>query len=384
MKKLFNQIHLANYEFILNIRLFFVNIVICGLLISVLLSVIGLAVNIPQEIQHELLNKEIGEIQISNIDYEDLDYILRFPIKIFAVGYDMDWSMFEKALDAKQKSINRDNEVDNSLNFAYFADGNSATVTEVNANLVAGEKWTEEDDDIQQANPIWLDEMFAKKMHLEVNDSVVLSNDDCRVECYVKGIFFDETDELAASYISVKLYGKLLCEEDNGIVIYARADSSPFQFLTTIHSLKENYFIVDSYEENMYAMFLLIAFIDICACILVFVTINVMIDFNNIYYFLRQRFWAINKALGMEDFDRKVICCILFCFVFINSYLMGMIFSKQLSAYFNQYINQLFDFQNLKLDLNMVQVFIVFLCVLLIGVIVLWKKKININEDIKG
>lgn len=384
MKKLMNQMHLAYYEFILNIRLFFVNIVICGLLFGVLLSVIGLAVNIPKEIQHEILNEEIGEIQISNIDYEDLDYIIQLPLEIFAIGYDMDWSMFENALDQEQKSVNCDNEVDNSLNFAYYDDGKSAIVTEVNANLVEGEKWTEEDDNIQRSYPIWLDEMFAKKMHLHVNDSVILSNDDCEVECYIKGIYCDETDSLAASYVSVRLYGKLLCEEDNSLIVYARADSTPFRFLTTIHSLKKSYFIVDSYEENMYAMFLLIVVIGICALILLLVTINVMVDFNNIYYSLRQKFWAINKALGMEDSDRKIICCILFCFVLVISYLIGMILSRNLSAYFNRYINKLFEFQNLKLDLTAQQIVTVFSCAILLGVIVLWNKKITINEDIKG
>ena len=66
MKKWFNLIILIFYEFKLNRKLFAINVIICSMLFGVMLAMAGLALNIPKEIQDEILNSELGEIQISN------------------------------------------------------------------------------------------------------------------------------------------------------------------------------------------------------------------------------------------------------------------------------------------------------------------------------
>lgn len=109
-----------------------------------------------------------------------------------------------------------------------------------------------------------------------------------------------------------------------------------------------------------------------------------MVDFNTIYFSLRQRFWAMNKALGLTDYGRKVVCCIMGISVIIVSYVCGSVLSKLLSGYFTEYIKTLFDFTNLNMDMTGFQRFVVLLCSVLLGCLVLWNKNVNINSDIKG
>ncbi|MBQ3513134.1 MAG: hypothetical protein IJA32_04960 [Lachnospiraceae bacterium] len=384
MKKLFNLMILTFYEFKLNRRLFAVNVVICGMLFGVMLAMTGLAFNIPKEMQDEILNSEFGEIQISNIDYKDIEYITKLPLEIEIIVYEMDWSMFEDSLNEKQKEINKSIDIDNSLNFLYYDNENTVGISMINKNLVSGEKWSKEDNEIKDVNPLWIEEKLAESMGLKVGDAISFSNSDCSVDFYVKGIYRDSEQEFAASYVSVKLYGTLQCEQGKSIMIRAGCNTSPYTFLSTIHTLKEDYFIVDSWEKNIYAMFLLIAFVGICTGLLLFITLSVVVDFIHIYLNLRQKFWAVNKALGLTDYDRRFICCSISFIVIVISYGLGMILSKVLSWYFTEYIETLFDFTDLNLIMTMEQFVMVLVCSLLLGFVILWNKKINVSSDIKG
>ncbi|MBQ4524025.1 MAG: hypothetical protein IJA10_13905 [Lachnospiraceae bacterium] len=384
MKKLFNLLILAAYEFKLNKKLFAVNVVICGMLFGVMLAMAGLACNIPKEIQDEILNSEFGEIQISNIDYKDIEYITKLPLEIEIVAYEMDWSMFEESLNEKQKEINANIDIDTSLNFVYYFSDDTVEISMINENLISGEKWSKEDNEVQEINPLWIEESLAQSMGLNVGDLVRFSNTDCNVDFYVKGIYRDFEHSLAASYVSVKLYGTLICEQGKSIMIRARCNTSPYTFLTTIHSLKKDYFIVDSWGNNIYAMFLLIAFVGICAGLLLLITLSVVVDFIHIYLNLRQKFWAINKALGLTDDNRRFICSFISFFVILLSYGIGILLSKGLSWYFTEYIKTLFDFMDLSLNLTIGQSIMILVCSLLFGFVILWNKKIDINSDIKG
>lgn len=384
MKKWFNLIILIFYEFKLNRRLFAINVIICSMLFGVMLAMAGLALNIPKEIQDEILNSELGEIQISNIDYKEIDYITRLPLEITIISYEMNWSMFEDSLNEKQKEVNQNFDIDTSLNFTYYDSENTVGISMINKNLVSGEKWSKDDNEVKDNNPLWIEERLAQHMGLEVGDSIRLSNVDCDVLFYVKGIYRDSNQDFAASYVSVKLYGTLQCEQGKSIMMRARCNTNPYTFLATIHSLKEDYFIVNSWEDNIYAIFLLIAFVGICTGLLLFIALSVVVDFIHIYLNLRQKFWAVNKALGLTDYDRKLISCSISFIVIIISYVLGMVLSKALSWYFTKYIKTLFDFTDLSLNMTMGQSVMILIGSLLLGFVILWNKKINISSDIKG
>lgn len=384
MKRFFNLSILAIYELKLNKKLFGINIVICGMLFGVMLAMCGLAMNMPKEIQHQILDSEIGVIQISNIDYKDIEYITQLPLDITVIAYDMDWSMFEDSLNSTQRAVNDNWDIDNSLNFAYKSDSDDSEVMDINHKLILGNEWEKEDNEVKKINPLWMDESLARCMDLDVGDQIILSNSDCSIDFYVKGIYCNQDKTLAASYVSAKLYGTLLCEKKKDLSVYAKSNTSVYELLATIHSLKNDYFIVESYDENIYAMFLLVVFVYIVAALLLFITLGVMVDFNTIYFSLRQRFWAMNKALGLTDYGRKVVCCIMGISVIIVSYVCGSVLSKLLSGYFTEYIKTLFDFTNLNMDMTGFQRFVVLLCSVLLGCLVLWNKNVNINSDIKG
>lgn len=384
MKLFFNLLLIAYNEFIVNLKIFVINILICSLLFGVMLSMTGLALNIPKEIESEILNSEVGTIQLSNLNYNDVNYIVTLPIQVYAIGYDMDWTMFSEKLNREQKKVNEDWNVDNSLNFAYYVDGVACVANEINQQMLLGELWTENDNQVKDVNALWLDKQFAEIMHLQVGDVVTLANINCSLNFCVKGIYEDLDDSLAASYVSFELYGDLLCEEGRNAIVYARAASSPFEFLKVIQELKNKYYIVEAYDENIYAMFLLVLFVSVCTALLFAITLNVVIDFSNIYFASRQKFWAVNKALGLEDNGRKIVCCILCLTVITISYGVGMVISVALSNYFTQYINTLFEFEHLKLGMTMEEIVIVFLGVVLLGNIISWNKKITISIDIKG
>lgn len=384
MKKWFNLIILIFYEFKLNRRLFAINVIICSMLFGVMLAMAGLALNIPKEIQDEILNSELGEIQISNIDYKEIDYITRLPLEITIISYEMNWSMFEDSLNEMQKEANQNFDIDSSLNFTYYDSENTVEISMINKNLVSGEKWSKDDNEVKDNNPLWIEERLAQHMGLEVGDPIRLSNVDCDVLFHVKGIYRDSNQDFAASYVSVKLYGTLQCEQGKSIMIRARCNTNPYTFLATIHSLKEDYFIVNSWEDNIYAIFLLIAFVGICTGLLLFIALSVVVDFIHIYLNLRQKFWAVNKALGLTDYDRKLISCSISFIVIIISYVLGMVLSKALSWYFTKYIKTLFDFTDLSLNMTMGQSVMILIGSLLLGFVILWNKKINISSDIKG
>ena len=129
---------------------------------------------------------------------------------------------------------------------------------------------------------------------------------------------------------------------------------------------------------------LLIAFVGICTGLLLFIALSVVVDFIHIYLNLRQKFWAVNKALGLTDYDRKLISCSISFIVIIISYVLGMVLSKALSWYFTKYIKTLFDFTDLSLNMTMGQSVMILIGSLLLGFVILWNKKINISSDIKG
>ena len=95
----------------------------------------GLALNIPKEIQDEILNSELGEIQISNIDYKEIDYITQLPLEITIISYEMNWSMFEDSLNEMQKEANQNFDIDTSLNFTYYDSENTVEISMINKNL---------------------------------------------------------------------------------------------------------------------------------------------------------------------------------------------------------------------------------------------------------
>ena len=384
MKKIFNLMIIAVYEFKLNLKIFSVNVFICSLLFGVMLSIAGLAFNMPEKIEEEMLNSEMGQIQISNIDYSDLDYVRELPLKIYAIGYDSDWSMFQGCLNDEQKSVNLQSDIDNSLNLAYYTDSGTGVPFEINKNLVSGEKWGETDNEVKDVSPLWLEDWFAQEMNLDIGDSITLSNAECSIDFWVKGIYKDTAGELASSYVSLNMYGKLLCEEERNIILFAQCNSSPIKFLEIVHELKDNYYIVESYEENVYAMFLLIVFVWVCTLLILALMINVVVDFNHIYFAARQQFWAINKALGLQDTGRKFICCVISGMIVVLSYAIGVIISTYLSNYFTEYIKTLFDFNSLNLKMSMSNLVVTFIGSLLLTIGVLWSKKIQLNEDIKG
>ena len=384
MKKWFNLITLTLYEFKLNRRLFAINVIICGMLFGVMLAMAGLAMNIPKEIQDEILNSELGEIEISNIDYKEIDYITQLPLEITIVSYEMNWSMFEDSLNEIQKEVNDNIDIDTSLNFAHYDNEDTVEISMINKNLVSGEKWSKDDNEVKDRNPLWMEEKLAQFMGLETGDFIRFSNVECDVDFYVKGIYRDSNQDFAASYVSVKLYETLRCEMGKSLMIRARCNTNPYRFISIIHSLKEDYFIVVSWEDNIYAMFLLIAFVGICTGLLLFIALSVVIDFIYIYLNLRQKFWAVNKALGLTDYDRKLISCSISFIIIIISYVLGIFLSKVLSWYFTKYIKTLFDFTDLSLDMTMGQFVLVLIGSLLLGFVILWNKKINICSDIKG
>lgn len=343
-------------------KFFGVNIIISSLLFSIALLLVSLALLLPDEIYNEIRNTSLGNINISNIEETDMDYLTELPMVILSYGYDMKWEDYSDSLNKKQREILAEKlSLDTSLAFEKYRKGkNSDTLININKNLLDGEEWSEKDNQKQEIMPIWIEDTLAQKLNINVQDKLIFQNRFCEVKLYVKGIYQDVKDDLMSSYVPVSLYGTLITEEQQDMILWARCNKNLNQFIKVIKQLKEKYFIVDSYEDTMQAMMLIVYMLYVCSIILIYMSVQVVNNLNHIYYVRRTRFWKICRNLGMTENDIMKINLFLARNVIFSSLIIGTVIAYYLNHRFIAYIKELFEIAQLNCDISISSVVVLY------------------------
>lgn len=337
-------------------KLFFlINISIVSLLFSITLLVISLAICLPGEIYKEVRDTDLCYFSIGNIDSTDIDYLIKLPMTIESYGIDCYWEDYTQALNKKQKK--KIIETAAFFNFEEYREGyNSETFQKINKKLVAGERWKEADNERVEVMPMWIEESVAEALNLSVLDHIILKNDFCNVNFFVKGIYKGQM-ELANAYIPVCLYSEVVMKgRTDDLEFLAKCNSSIKDLLRIIGELKEKYIIVDSYENSIQSMLYFLYMLYVLVGILVYMSLQILNNLNKLYYMHRMEFWRINKAIGMTNLDIIKINSVLVEMVIGFSLLFGTILAYLLNQYFVSYVKELFDMEELNCKLSGISV----------------------------
>lgn len=350
-------------ELVLHKFFFLINILTASLLFAIALLLIRFTSSLPNEFYKEIISTELCYFSISNADEGDISYISSLPVVIENYGADYYFSDFADSFSEEEKKVVKQTAY--TLNLAAFRKGlNSIAIKKINKNILEGQKWKEEDNVYSDIMPIWISNRLAKKMNWSVSDIIELKNSDCGFLFYVKGIY-KTNQELSDAYVSQELFGKLVTEGNKKEVykyeIYCKCKSSMQTLLRTIHTLRDRYFIVYACDNTIESMNYFLFFLYFLTGILVFLSVQILENLNQLYYKKRQCFWQLNHSLGMTKRDIKKINFFLIQIITIISIIMGVILEHFLNGYFKDYIIDLFELEELDCSLSWKHVFLLYI-----------------------
>lgn len=349
-------------ELVLHKLFFIVNIITASLLFAIALLLIRFTSSLPNEFYKEMVSSDLCYFSVSNADAGDISYISSLPVIIENYGKDYYLSDFSGAFSQKEKQIVKEEAF--FLNLAAFRKGlNSITIKKINKNIVEGQKWTEGDNAYSTKMPIWISSRLAKKMNWSVSDTIELKNSDSDFWFYIKGIYKADL-ELADAHISQELFGKLIIEGEKQEVykyeIYCKCKSSMQTLLQTIHTLRDRYFIVYACDNTVESMNYFLFFLYFLTGMFVFLSVQVLENLNQLYDKKRQRFWLLNRSLGMTKRDILKINIFLIQIITMVSIFIGTVLEHFLNGYFMDYIIDLFELEELNCSLSWKHVFILY------------------------
>lgn len=332
-----------------------------SILAGVAILVMSLAMKLPDNIYREVKNSELGSINISNIRLFDIDYLISQDYIIDAYGYDMLMEDYIISLTDSQKNRIAIDGLDSGMQFEYYRQGhNSETLKAINEQIVKGSIWKEEDNTVTELCPIWMENSLAYKLDLDVGDTLIMQTNDNRLKLKVRGIYVDVKDDLQSSYIPVWAYQQI--GKDNELSIWAHCESSVSEFLKIIGNLKSEYFIVDSFEDTIYAMEFIVYILYICVVILFFLALQVIVSLNRVYYNRRSKFWNICYDIGLTNKDIGSINMILSESILFFTFFIGTILAIRLNDYFLVYMQDLFHFSTLECSISKKAILFIFVC----------------------
>lgn len=381
-KKTCKCLHIALYEIIKNKFLFFFYSVIFILLFSISLNFFEMAFNIPSEFENKIKGTVMEEINIDNVNKKDINIVRELPANVKTCNSNFIFDESSLGLE-NIKSKNIDNVDYFSGCFVIWKDENNYLVNQMNDRLLKGSGFTQ--NNIFEINKysIWISEKFAKKFDLKLNQilNFYLEDEKKVGEVEIIGVFKESKFDYDY-YMSETLFYRI---NELNPKITLTITVSPYNFkdfFKIINILEKNYFPYN-YSSDVIDSIKLLVFMLYGVTIILFITLVVIAgNLLEIYYQKRKVFYGINSAIGMTSRD---ILMVFFCIseiIIIFSLVFSFFISNFISINISEFINNLFELENLDFKTSFKSIFISFLTVNTMLLIVFLKIKKIISNDI--
>lgn len=335
---------LALYEVRTQWKSFFFFLLISSILLSAMISIFTLAKRVPAEITEYIQSTGEGSIVIRTLPIDKLSAVEEMPVKFLnyhisflepsALGLSSDW---EPQAEIENGAVISLNPLGNIIR--WIPEKKSFHAAELKQQLISGRGIEQEDN---TGASIWLSEDAAKQMGADCGDIITFCADSTaaqRVSATVAGIY-QQNIYLYSYYVSLPLYLRSLDTVDTLEVTIAPLNLKNYQNI--LSELNENRIFPEDGQEFMdSAMFLIYALYVVCVflCIL---EASMVFSISRSYFHKRNAFFAVCKAIGMQNHSICLIVCIVMQLLLCCAFLVAMLLAPYLNQYVADRLSELF------------------------------------------
>lgn len=339
-------------EIKINLKFFLIFIFISVILFSAVISIFGLALQIPAELTGMIAGSRYSRIKVTNLNMDDLEYMESFPSTISYYVEDLNQTQLNVSGIDPTSEENEPIQIQGNIQ-NWIPNNKNATLKYLNENILNGSPWTEQDNDISESGavPIWLNEHVADLLSVKVGDIVKLYNKNGNpvVNSVVKGIYSMKLSILYSYFINVPTYEKLRTADDMTTVNAKKPYQvilSPYKIYNLsniISELRKQYFCVSAEDDVINSLMYIIYTLYILTLFLICVSGGIFNTIIHLYFSKRRKYFGIYKAIGLNN---NVLVLITF---YVSQIIMtiSFIFATLISPFINKYviniINSLFD-----------------------------------------
>ncbi len=337
-----NTLAVAAYELRKFWRMFVVFLLVSMLLCSVTMSVLQLAMQLPDRISDMYQSKLSTTIDVSGIYADELDQIIQQDMKLTAIQNEAELGSIILGEDVMQYSEEAEQPIYGGL--VWAAKGDLTVSAELmNQVITAGSGFHPSN----AADPakIWLSERTALILNVRAGDSVSLCCTDGTLafDALLCGIYSSES-YLSDYYIAPALYQELLPADVAATYSISGIPHRYEDYLRIIHTMQKARFAVSCMEfETLksYTAFLYMLY-GFCVVLLVCI-ISVCMHMLKLYFERRRSFFGIQRALGMQSSSVFGVALWVSEGVMLLAFLGSMLLTPWILEYVIHYINALFE-----------------------------------------
>ncbi|MCL2253368.1 MAG: hypothetical protein FWC09_02910 [Lachnospiraceae bacterium] len=375
LKKAMNYLNIFFWELKINRFLFLFYFIIMVLLFSISVGLLSLASNLPMLIAGELKKANADNINITNLTLNEAETVLSMQIEL------LDVTIVPQILSIENFEI----ETNKYFRGGVLFDATFNTALDVDfitEKMLSGRGIR----DVSIENdyyPIWVSKKMAEEAGLILNSRFpMIDFDESRLlNVYVAGIF--ESDEHFDFYISHDIYSKLTEKYFNlRLSLYIRPiEFSEFNRIIAWAEKSKLYMhynkdVINAVQMVYYTFYVL-------NLILLFALVGIMYSMLSIYFNRRNKFYAVNLAIGMTSTDILRIMFYLCQFLIFAFVMASFGISFWIINNISSYVMKYFEFATLSNSSPIIPLLINWgLVEILVFIILLRFHKINKNQDI--
>lgn len=350
MKKHCRCLNIALYELKTGWRGFGVFFLICCLLLSTMISIFSLALQLPDELQEYITGTSLHMIHVGDIDKVDLSQIDNLPLKVVKYYYNglppcsigIDDGYLPPKVDgfivdlsgAAIRGVNGDR---------------SWQVTKINQQLLNGRPFEERDSN---KSGIWLSDLSAEYLGVESGDSISFCVDSPAVSsldeepikyetvsCTVMGIYSMDAS-MNGYYVTFPLI-----KQSEGTISPFSGDFAPLSitdYKKVISELRGMHLKVSANTEIIDSMLLLVYALYGTCVFLCFLAVSMLLSISKMYYHRRMSFFAICKAIGLQNRHILIIICSTMQGLLTVAFAVSMFIAPLLNRYVIDCIEEVF------------------------------------------
>ncbi|MGN0591088.1 hypothetical protein [Ruminococcus sp.] len=343
---------LALYEVRTQWKSFIFFLLISSILLSAMISIFTLAKRVPAEITEYIQSTGEGSIVIRKMPVDKLSLVEEMPVKLMdchisyleptAIGLAPDWDPQEETEDGQVIQLSFLGGL-----LRWMPEGKSFHAAELEQQLICGRGIAQQDN---TGAAIWLSADAAEQLGADWGDTVSFCADSAvarRVSCRVAGIY-QQNVYLYTYYVSLPLYMQSLEEADTLEVTLAPLNLKDYGNI--LSELQENRIFPDDAREFMDNVMLLIYALYAVCVFLCILEASMVFSISRSYFHKRNVFFAVCKAIGMQNRSILLVVCIVMQALLCIAFLAAML----LAPHLNQYVVDLLDelFTGVKISVN--------------------------------
>lgn len=363
------------WELKINKGVFLFYLIIIVLLFSISVSLLGLAFNIPVLIAGELKAVNADNINITNVTTNEAERVLAKQVEL------LDATVTPQDLKNNNLEIETDKFFWGGvlLDATYYPGIDIEFITKI---LLTGMNSGEAEVE-NGCYPIWIERGMAEETGLNLYSRLLMFDFNgielCNV--YVAGIF--ESADHHHFYISQYIYSKL---EERHLNMRLSLYLRPLEFNEFNHIIswaEKNKFHVHYNRDIIFAVQMVYYTFFVLNFILLLTLVGIIYNMIRIYFSKREKFYAMNLAIGMTPADiLKIIFYICQILIFISVFVSFGI-SYWISNNINSYVIKYFEFADIDSSFPLLPLLLNWLILQMLTIFMLLRfSKTNRGRDI--